>query len=222
MSDKEQSDTQTDKKVISEKLKKRLSVEEYERAKILWQRKGSTLAEIAEELDVSVHGLHRRFKRDGITKNEHAHLEQQAVQRRIQQTAGDSAQEMITRSEMVKELALKGVEQGVKLSIKIATDLIREKKPIENMERDQKAINAYMSNMKTAMALCTDIVNQYEELDESNLPVLEIRQMTDDDVARIQAEMEETDELMGELDVFSEDGGDDDSEEADIVEIEGD
>lgn len=199
---------------------RRLTNEEYEEAKILRQRDGLTIREISDKLGVSLNTLHRRFQRDDIKKNQHAHMVAEAVQRRLAQASANNSQEMISRSQMIKELALKGIEQGVKLAIKTQTDAIRKGDPISTIEKDQKAITNFLTNMEKAITLSSKIILDYEDVDAENLPVLEVKAMNDAEVEEIKNQQAETDEIMDDLDIFHDEDMAEEDQDDGVVEID--
>lgn len=205
---------------LKKKLSKRLTTAEYEEAKLLYQKQGKSVEEIAKHVGISRGSLGRRFKRDKIVKNSLANLERQQVEQQMRRSASQNALEMINRGEVIRELALKGIDQGVRLAIKTQTDAIRNGEPISTTEKEQKAINNFLSNMEKSLVLATKVVTDYEDLDDTNLPVLEIVSMSDDDVERLRNEQAETDELLDELDVFGEENPlDEDDDDNTVVEL---
>ena len=173
----------------------------------MWQSGRFTLAEIAEKYDVTISALHRRFKRHGIEKGAHAELEKKAISQVIQShiKESDELARVITE---VRELNLKGsimLSKRVLLEIKRASDANKPLSSIEgtikSLERASKILN---TNYNTAEKILH--LDSQEGDDDEELPVLEVRRLTDSDVAQIRQEQEsKMRELTGEEDFNEED-----------------
>lgn len=194
-------ETTPDEEVVPapKKTFKTLNSAQWEEAKLLRQRYGETLDAIAKKFGITPEALHRRFKRHNIVKGAHADLERKAIERRIENVAADNAQEMITKSEMIRELTLNAVNVVTRFSIRRFQETIQEGKSISLIEKDLRTAKIFLEMMEKSKSFSVEILKEYEKYDEENLPILTIRKLTDDDIETIRIEQAESDEILGEM-----------------------
>lgn len=203
--------TEEEKKAVqSFKLKRRLTREEYDKARLMYERDGASLEAIAKELGVSVFSIHRRFKKDGVKKNSYQVAAHDKVKSKAAQRAAENAETIILNGELMREFAMNSLRRIQVDAMRLYIENAQNGKPPSAIREDQKAMEFLIRNIKSCVEAGNMIVESYKEFDERELPVLTIRSMKPEDEERIRREQEALDEMEdGELmEKYMDDDGD--------------
>ena len=161
---------------------KRLTDEEFAAAKELYELGKSKIFELAAEFGVSRQALSRRFKDHGVIGGSRAHELNQATavaQKAIVERFAERRAELIEETRMSGITALK---QARLIAQKIIVDQMRATLPLGQVDDDLKAIGRLnkilVDNITTSLA----ILQADEHIDEADLPILTIEDLTDNDI----------------------------------------
>lgn len=190
---------------VAESMKKggvyrRLSAEEYGRAKAMWLSGDYTLKEISKEIKVSTNALYIRFKKDGIMKGAGQDIHQRAAQKMVAEQLAAELRKHAESASSTRNRALQGVEVISKLRGNIIASQVKSGQAISGIYDDIKTLNEAAKGMRNdwdAVKFILDLDKDHG--DEDELPKLTFRAMNDVDIKRLndekKAEMEELDML---------------------------
>lgn len=179
MSDEE--DTNEGKEV-SGSTWKRMTESEFATARELYELGKATIAELAKEFGVSRQTLSKRFSDLGVVKGSRAHeltTASTAAQKAVLERFAEKRAEMIEETRMTGYQAYK---QARMIAQKIAFDQLKKNQPLGDVDADLRAAGRLnkiiIDNVNAALAL----LNADEHIDEADLPVLTIEDLTAEDI----------------------------------------
>lgn len=184
----------TDKK----KATKKLTPEQYAKAKSMWASGHYTLKAISERFNISIQALQKRFARDGITKGMSAEKHAKAVEKAMEKSIVNEAEETARLIREEKETALKLSEQLKKRTFFEIAKTSKEGLPLAAAESNLKVIALAHKILDSSYSLSSRIlgIDRIDAADQ-DMPVLRIEEMTADDIEEVrQAQREQMDALV--------------------------
>lgn len=173
---------------------KRLTNEEFLAAKDLYELGKMGIADIAKDLGVSRQALSRRFTLSGIIKNSRVNeLNAQANAAAIAAAKATTERYAEKRTEWIEETRLEGVK-GLKqvrmIGQKIIGDAVKASTAagtrinLSLVDDDLRALSRFnkvlIDNFNTALS----ILKSDEHVDDEDLPILTIEDLTDEDILK--------------------------------------
>lgn len=167
---------------------RRLSDEDFAHARELYELGKSGIPELAKEYGVSRQALFKRFKDLGIVRGSRAH---ELVQASTAATKAVVERFAEKRAELIEETnmeAVKSFKQVRMIGQKIMGDAVKAstvsatKIDLSSIDDDMRALGRYnkilVDNFNTVRA----ILGADEHIDEADLPILTIEDLTDQDI----------------------------------------
>lgn len=184
------------------KKQRKITDEEWEECVRLRKETNLTTKEIAEKFNFSVATLNQKFSQLNIKKGENKKFVAEAAQQALKETAEravlDSAAALIARAKIMEEQGLQAMQGLQSKAIQNFIEHTKSGRHPSAMFEDQRAIGVMMKNLQMSKEYATEILSKYEDMGEDDLPYLEIREMTDDDVEELREEQRMLDEEMGD------------------------
>ena len=204
-----------------EAAKKRMTPAQWAEARAMWASGEFTLEQLADKFGVARETLSRRFKKDGVKKGQAAI--DKKVEAEIVEKATLEADKWRERAEKAREQFFRATEMLNGMNIKVLRDA-HANETIFAAQPDLKAIQMCLKNLEMAKGIQWSILGlDREGVDEEEIPELMIRELTPDELQRIQAaqsQVSQEDEIeIGDAAPYLED---DDLELEDDLVVEGD
>jgi DNA-binding XRE family transcriptional regulator len=162
--------------------KRRLSDSEFVYAKEQYELGKLSLADIAKELSVSRQTLSKRFIEAGVQKGSRSHELTTAAAIAQKATVERFAER---RAEMIEETRLTGLnalKQTRMIGQKIVVDQMKAGKPLGEVDDDLKALTRFNRVLVDNISTALRILQADEHIDEADLPILTIEDLTDEDI----------------------------------------
>lgn len=194
----------------------RLTLKEYEQAKMLWAQGEHTLEQLSKKFDVTGNALYRRFQKDGVKKGQDVHRVKNALTEAMDERIADQAKEWAAVTIESKELHLKSANSLTRRAMYEIKKCIEEQKPLSAIQDILKSLNiaAKIVNLNYNSIEKILGLDKQDDSDEEKLTRFEIVPMTLDDV---EAERQRQKLESGEDDDELTDLGDD-TDELELVE----
>ena len=160
--------------------KKRMSDADFAAAKEIYELGKQGIAEIAADFGVSRQTISRRFKAAGIVKGSRAGEVAQAVKATVERFA-------TSRAERIEETRMAGfnaLKQARMISQKMFVDMVRDGKEPATRADDFKALQIYNKLMLDNINGTLGVLDAANYTDEEDLPVLQIEDLTAEDILR--------------------------------------
>ena len=187
----------------NQKAVKKLSPEQYARAKAMWASGRYTLVEISRTFDISVQGITRRFKKDGVTKGMDNDKHAKAVEQAMENSIVNEAEKIAKIISEEKETTLRLSDQIRKRAAFEIAKVTRDQVPLAAAESGLKTLKLFQQIVDGAYGISSRVLG-IERIDEksSEIPTLRIEEMTDADVEEIrEIQRKQMQELIeGDLD----------------------
>lgn len=159
---------------------KQLTDDEFRAARERYEVRSETIASIADDLGVTRQALSKRFAAVGAKKGSRS-SEYDAEKAQKATVERFSAR----RAEIIEETRMTGIsslKQTRLIAQKIAIDAIKTNKPLSSVDDDLRAVGRLnkilVDNLTTSLA----ILQADEHVDEADLPVLTVEDLTDEDI----------------------------------------
>lgn len=159
---------------------KQLSDDEFRAARERYEVRNESLASIAADLGVTRQALSKRFIAVGAKKGCRA-SEYDAEKAQKASVERFSAR----RAEIIEETRMTGIsslKQTRLIAQKIAVDAMKAQRPLSSVDDDLRAVGRLnkilVDNLTTSLA----ILQADEHIDEADLPVLTVEDLTDEDI----------------------------------------
>lgn len=162
--------------------RKRLTDEEMAVATNLYELGKAGIAELAEDFGVTRQTLSKRFKDNNVIRGSRSHeltTATEVVQKAVVERFAEK------RAEWTEETRMTGYnlfKQSRMITQKIVADQLRAKKPIGEVDDDLKAMQRFnkiiIDNVNATLA----ILQADNHVDEADLPILTIEDLTDQDI----------------------------------------
>lgn len=179
---------------------KRLTRPQWIRAEQMWASGDYTLQDLMKSFNVSKTALVRHFKKHEIKKGQDAEKHRKAIQAQLETRSVQAAEEAQNLIAQVKENNLKWSETLQKRIMLTVAQAMKDQKALATVKDDIKTLKEALQGIKLGYDIQASILHlDKEELNDDELPILEIVEMTADQVEemrRVQAQ-EEAD-MMGE------------------------
>lgn len=191
----------TDANKTSKTEVKRLSPQEYSKAKQMWASGRYNLAQISAELGVSAQALQRRFSRDDVRKGQDNEKHDKAIKESLENSIIADSQETARLISERKRVALLYPEQLEKRLMFVIAKATKDGLPLAAVHADIKAINDAIKGVDMVYNLASRVlgIERIEDQDKP-LPVLRIQEMTADDIESVrQRQREAMDEACAPL-----------------------
>lgn len=177
--------------------KRRLTIAEYEEAKLMRQRDGVTVKEIAEKFEVTVGNLSKRFKKDGIVKGELSQLHRRAIERRSVERAAARADEIVSILMTNEEIASKGITLLERHIMQLFGESQKRNRPFGQYMQDVKALKIAIEALKLGGNFAREVIAHYDKRDEQTLPELPVMVMDEQAVAEMRRREDEERAFLG-------------------------
>lgn len=172
----------SEEKEVSGSGSKRMTDSEFATARELYELGKATIAELSKEFGVSRQALSKRFGDLGIVKGSRAHELVSAsttAQKAVLERFAEKRAEMIEETRMAGYQAYK---QTRMIAQKIAIEQLKKMQPLGDIDADLRAAGRLnkiiIDNINATLAL----LNADEHIDEADLPVLTIEDLTAQDI----------------------------------------
>lgn len=197
---------------------------EFSKASKMWASGEYTLQDISDEVGVTVSWLSQKFKAAGIVRGQDQKIAQDIKKRALQMTIADAALELKKYVPDAQKIPVSGSNALMRKTLHIFQTLVESGKSIASADEEFKAILTAMKVLESGWKINKEVLKlDKEEVNENELPVLEIIRMTEKDVIEERArQLAEEAEFNGEgnfddLPLLGEDGLDSPDDEDDIV-----
>lgn len=162
--------------------KKRLTDAEFATAVELYELGKSGIAELAEDFGVSRQTLSKRFKEAGVVKASRANeiaAAVGAVQKAQAERFADRRAELIEETRMA---GLNALKQARLIGQKIVVDQMKAPAPMSGVDDDLRALGRFNKILIDNLEATLRILKADEHIDEEDLPILTIEDLTDQDI----------------------------------------
>lgn len=162
--------------------KKRLTDSEFAAAKELYELGKAGIAELAADFGVSRQTLSKRFSSAGVVKGSRAHEIAGAAGAAQKATVERFAER---RSELIEETRITGLaalKQARLIGQKIVVDQMKARKPLGEVDDDLKALGRFNKVLIDNIDASLRILKSDEHIDEEDLPILTIEDLTDQNI----------------------------------------
>lgn len=181
-----------DKKSDASGVGKRMSEADFVEARELYELGKSGLADLADVYGVSRQALSRRFKDAGVIRGSRAHEAAAAVKSAVGSSPSTSAAAAIERyadkrADWIEETRLQGVKQlriARQLAQKVVQDALSATppRPLATVDDDLKAVARFNKIICDNLARSLDILRANEHVDEDDLPMLILEDLTQEEI----------------------------------------
>lgn len=186
-----------------QKVVKKLSPDQYARAKAMWASGRYKLQEIATSFDVSIQALQKRFRKDGVTKGMDNDKHAKAVEQAMEASIVNEAEKIAKIISEEKETTLRLSDQIRKRAAFEIAKVTRDQVPLAAAESGLKTLKLFQQIVDGAYGISSRVLG-IERIDEKSdeIPTLRIEEMTDADVQEIrEVQRKQMQELIeGDLD----------------------
>lgn len=167
--------------------KKRFSEADFAAARELYELGKAGIAELAAEYGVSRQTLSKRFKDAGAIKGSRAHELANAAGAAAKATTERYAENRAVWIEETRLESLKSLKHVRQVGQKILVDAVKRSPPgaplnIATADDDFKALGRFNKILIDNFTKALEILNADQMVDENDLPVLTIEDLTDDDI----------------------------------------
>ncbi len=162
--------------------KPRLSDAEFETAKELYELGKAGIAELANEFGVSRQTISRKLKDAGSVKGSRAHEVAAAAGAAVKATVERFADR---RAEWIEETRLQGLaalKQARLIGQKLVVDTVKAGGSLATVDDDLKALGRFNKILIDSVSKSLEILRADEHIDEDDLPILTIEDLTDEDI----------------------------------------
>lgn len=173
-------------------MSKRLTPDEWVKAKSMWRSGRYTLDAIATQVGCSRNNLHRRFTKEGIEKGEDIQAGEKAIRQSIENTTAQRAEELGKLTVDIKEETLKAIRLLNKRVMYEIGQCAQQQKPFGMIKDDVKTLHEASKMLGNNYSTAESILGiNKDDLDPDEiLPEMVVRVMNQDDVAEIRAQQE--------------------------------
>ena len=161
---------------------RKLSVSELATAVELYELGKGTVATIAQQLNVSRQTLSKHFKAEGTIKGSRAHEVAQAAGAAVKATVERFAER---RAELIEETRISGLaalKQARLIAQKIVVDRLKALLPLGGVDDDLRAAARFNKILIDNLNASLNILRADEHIDEEDLPILTIEDLTNEDI----------------------------------------
>lgn len=162
--------------------RRRLTDAEFAAAKELYELGKAGIAELAQQYGCARQTLSRRFKDVGAIKGSRAHELAAAQGAAVKATVERFAEK---RSEWIEDTrieALRALKQARLIAQKIAIDALKKNDPLGTVDDDLRAAGRLNKIIADNFTKALEILRSDEHIDEDDLPVLTVEDLTDEDI----------------------------------------
>lgn len=163
-------------------VKKRLSDADFAAARELYELGKAGIAELSREYGVSRQTFTRRFNEVGAIKGSRANEVADAAA-----AAAKAAAEKYSakRAEWIEETRIDGIKslkQARLIGQKMVVDAVKAGRALGTVDDDLKALGRFSKILVESITTTLTILNADEHIDENELPILTVEDLTKDDI----------------------------------------
>ena len=168
------------------KVARKLTPEQYEKAKAMWGSGRYRLKDISERFSISIQALQKRFNRDNVRKGMNAEKHAKAVEQAMENSIINEAEEAARLIREEKEVTLRLNEQFRKRLAYEMAKTTKEQIPLAAAEANIKVIERAQRIVDNCYALSSRVLG-IDRIDQAtmDMPTLRIEEMTADDISEI-------------------------------------
>jgi DNA-binding MarR family transcriptional regulator len=173
---------ENEEKEVSASGGKRMTDSEFQTARELYELGKATIAELAKEFGVTRQALSKRFSDLGIVKASRAHeltTAAVAAEKVVLERFAEKRAELIEETRMTGFQALK---QARMIAQRIAIDQLKKSAPLGDVDADLRAASRLNKIVIDNIDAALRLLNADEHIDEVDLPVLTIEDLTNQDI----------------------------------------
>lgn len=163
---------------------KRLTEEEFQQARDLYETGKRTLIEIAGDLGISRQALSRRFKDAGVVKGSRAAEVATAGHKAAVAAAERYSDKRAAWIEETRLTAVNVLKQSLTLARVTLIENVKAKRPPAAIDDDIKTLSRYNRLLIDNIEATLRVLNADEHIDEDSLPELVIQNLTNEDVLK--------------------------------------
>lgn len=173
-------------------MSKRLTPDEWQKAKSMWRSGRYTLDAIAAQVGCSRNNLHRRFAKEEISKGEDITAGEKAIRQSIENTSAQRAEELAKLTVDIKEETLKAIRLLNKRVMFEIGQCAQQQKPFGMIKDDVKTLHEASKMLGNNYSTAESILGiNKDDLDPDEiLPEMVVRVMNDDDIAELRNQQE--------------------------------
>lgn len=169
------------------KTSRRLTKTEWLEAEGYWKRAELTSQQIADKFGISKRAVLKHMSEAGIEHGSEAAAFEEAVERDLAHEAHERAKLAARRIEQTKEDHYKFAEQIAKLTMRELAQAQKDGRPFSSCEKNLKALNGAAKTLEITRRERWDILGIDRIEDEDDFPELQIDDLTEEEIAEIQA-----------------------------------
>lgn len=184
---------------------KRLTPAEWAEACALYETGSAKMTEIAERFGVTISAVSQHFRKNGVVRGSKAAAVTKAVEEAVVSKA-------VTEATGFEQLRRKRIEdtrtQHYSYAQALSSEIMRQIAEAKSAGRALSSVEANVRTLRTAAAaLATIRQERYAildvegDVDEANLPTLEIVDLSDDDIAKLQLDPDDQDLELEEIEL---------------------
>lgn len=178
---------------------KRLTTAEWSEATTLYELGQASLSDLSRRFGISSSALSQYFKNKGITKGSKRSEIEDKVKEAITEKAITEAITFASlrkkRIEETKAQSYQSISMIAALTAKLVSDTARAGKSIATLEDDLKSLKLASSIISQTRYERYKLLDIDLEVDESTLPVLEIRNLTQKEIEKLRSSDEEDEDF---------------------------
>lgn len=163
---------------------KRLTEEEFQTARDLYERGLRSLIEIAKDLGISRQALSKRFKTAGVTKGSRAAEVTAAGHKAAVAAAERYSDKRAGWIEETRMTAVNVLKQSLLLARHTVMENVKASKSPAVIDQDLKALARYNRIVIENVEATLRVLNADEYVDESNIPSLIVEDLTNEDILK--------------------------------------
>ncbi|GAL22958.1 hypothetical protein JCM19235_1259 [Vibrio maritimus] len=179
--------------------KKRMTPKDWIRAEAMYESGDFSLEQIAKEFGVHKITIQRHMKSKGIEKGAAAKKIKEAVEKRMEEAA---AEEVDITAQRISEVKERHFTLASTIDKKITREIIeaeKEGRPIATAHNNIKTYKLMAETLKLTRDAEYQVLGITDEVNDDELPTLEVREMLDDEIAEIRDGQKEQAKEMGML-----------------------
>lgn len=192
------------------KKQRRMTEDEWKKAVQLRTETTMSIRDIAKEMGMSYNTLSARFKRYKIQKGSAVARDIEERERAVIDTAKRDSVQLIEKARKMEKQNLDAIQALQTAVIGLVVENQRAGRDPSAMLDGQKALGQTIKNLQLARMTAIEVLEKYDEQGDEDLPILEIRTMTAEDVEAERLRQELEDMEIGDGGQISYDQEDDD------------
>lgn len=170
---------------------RKLSDADFAEATNLYELGQEGLRELADKYGCSRQNLFQRFKNAGVKKGSRTHELTDAAAKSVIEAAKEAAlaatRFTARRADLIEETRMQGLAQLKQtrlLAQKVVTDAIKGGHSLASVDEDMKMIQRFSKMLTENLTTSLLILKSDEHVDQEDMPVLRIEDLTNDDILR--------------------------------------